>query len=52
MFIIEKRFETDIKAFFIFHEGGFAKGTDSYDAKLGLYPDVLLCFVNKEWTKF
>lgn len=52
----EKRFERDIEAFLISNAGGFTKGTDAYDTKLGLYPDTLLRFVKdsqpKEWAKF
>ena len=33
----EKRFESDIEAFFLSSAGGFQKGTDAYDPKLGLY---------------
>ena len=52
----EKRFESDIEAFLISNAGGFTKGTDANDTKLGLYPDTLLRFVKdsqpKEWAKF
>ena len=33
----EKRFEEDIESFFLAPAGGYTKGTDTYDAKLGLY---------------
>jgi len=52
----EKRFEEDIETFFLSPAGGYTKGTDSYDAKLGLYVDTLINFVKttqpKEWTRF
>lgn len=52
----EKRFETDIESFFISPEGGYKKGCDVYDPKLGLYRNTLLNFVKetqpKEWQRF
>ena len=52
----EKRFESDIESFFLSPAGGYTKGTDAYDAKLGLYPDVLIRFVQatqpKAWQRF
>ena len=52
----EKRFEEDIESFFISPAGGYTKGTDTYDAKLGLYVNTLIDFVQrtqpKEWARF
>ena len=54
--ITEKRFESDIEAFFISDEGGYTKGTDAYDPKLGLYKDTLIRFIKnsqpKSWQRF
>lgn len=56
MITTEKRFESDIEASFISNAGGYTKGTDAYDTKLGFYPDTLLRFVKdsqpKEWAKY
>ena len=43
----EKRFEEDIESFFISPAGGYTKGTDTYDAKLGLYVNTLIDFVQR-----
>ena len=52
----EKRFESDIEAFFLSPEGGYAKGTAPYDASLGLFDSVLTDFVKetqpKAWSRF
>ena len=40
----EKRFEEDIESFFLAPAGGYTKGTDTYDAKLGLYVNTLIDF--------
>ena len=52
----EKRFESDIEASFLSPAGGYVKGTDTYDPKLGLYVDTLISFVQrtqpKEWARF
>ncbi|MBQ9875203.1 MAG: type I restriction endonuclease subunit R [Thermoguttaceae bacterium] len=52
----EKQFESDIEAFLLSPEGGYVKGTDVYDPKLGLYVDSLVAFVQttqpKEWARF
>ena len=52
----EKRFEEDIEAFFLSPAGGYTKVTDTYYAKLGLYVNTLIDFVQrtqpKEWTRF
>ena len=52
----EKRFEEDIESFFLAPAGGYTKGTDTYDAKLGLYVNTLIDFLQrtqpKEWARF
>ena len=52
----EKRFESDIEASFLSPSGGYTKGTDTYDPKLGLYVDTLIDFIKrsqpKEWARF
>ena len=52
----EKRFESDIEAFLISPDGGYEKGADTYDTKLGLYVRSLITFIEdtqpKEWERF
>ncbi len=52
----EKRFESDIETFFLSPEGGYSRCLDAYDPKLGLYPAVLLRFIQdtqpKAWQRF
>lgn len=52
----EKRFESDIEASFLSPSGGYIKGSDTYDPKLGLYVDTLIGFIQKtqpkEWARF
>ena len=52
----EKRFEEDIESFFLSPEGGYTKGTDTYNAKLGLYVNTLIDFIQRtqpnEWARF
>jgi len=52
----EKRFEEDIESFFLSPAGGYTKGTDTYDAKLGLYVNTLIDFIQRtqpnEWARF
>lgn len=52
----EKKFESDIEAFFISPVGGYTKVTDQYDPKWGLWKDTLIRFVQttqpKEWKRF
>ena len=52
----EKRFESDIEAAFLSPAGGYEKGADRYDAKVGLYVDTLIDFVRrtqpKAWARF
>ena len=52
----ERRFESDIEAFFISPEGGYSKGADTYDTHLGVYKSTLIDFVKrtqpKEWARF
>ena len=43
----EKRFESDIEAAFLSPVGGYVKGTDTYDQKLGLYVNTLIDFIRK-----
>lgn len=56
MITTEKRFEEDIESFFLSPAGGYAKTADKYDAKLGLYVDTLIEFIQKtqpkEWARF
>ena len=52
----EKRFESDIESFFLSEAGGYTKCEDTYDPKLGLYPDTLIRFIQdtqpKAWQRF
>ena len=52
----EKRFESDIEASFLSPSGGYSKGVDNYDPKVGLYVDTLIDFIKrsqpKEWARF
>lgn len=52
---LEKRFESDIESSFI-SNGGYLKGSKTYDPEFGLYPDSLIDFVKrtqpKEWKRF
>ncbi len=52
----EKRFESDIEAFFLSSEGGYTKSSDVYDPKMGLYKDTLIHFIQdtqpKAWQRF
>lgn len=52
----EKRFESDIEAFFLSDEGGYTKTADTYDANAGLYVNTLIDFIKatqpKEWARF
>lgn len=43
----EKRFESDIEAFFLSPEGGYTKGTAPYSPGLGLFDSVLTDFVKE-----
>ena len=56
MITTEKRFEEDIESFFLSPAGGYTKTVDKYDAKLGLYIDTLIEFIQKtqpkEWARF
>lgn len=56
MITTEKRFEEDIESFFLSPSGGYTKTADKYDAKLGLYVDTLIEFIQKtqpkEWARF
>ena len=52
----EKRFESDIEAFFVSPEGGYTKTTDRYDPKLGVYAGTLINFIERTqprgWERF
>ena len=52
----EKRFESDIESYFLSPEGGYTKGTDVYDPKLGLFKDTLISFIKssqpRAWMRF
>ncbi|MBR5705029.1 MAG: type I restriction endonuclease subunit R [Deltaproteobacteria bacterium] len=52
----EQCFESDIEASFLSPSGGYVRGGDAYDPKLGLYVDTLIAFVRKtqpkEWARF
>lgn len=52
----EKRFESDIEAFFLSAAGGYSHCEDVYDPKLGLYKDTLIRFIKdsqpKAWQRF
>ena len=52
----EKRFETDIEAFFLSVAGGYTKNNDTYEPDLGLYSATLIRFIQKtqpnEWKRF
>ena len=54
--ITERRFEEDIEAVFLSPAGSYVKGTDTYDAKSGLYVNTLIDFIRKtqprEWARF
>ena len=56
MLTTEKRFESDIESAFLSPAGGYTKGTDTYNAELGLYVDTLIGFIKKtqprEWARF
>ena len=52
----EKCFESDIEASFLSPSGGYVKGTDTYDPKLGIYVNSLIDFIKKTqpkaWARF
>lgn len=52
----EKRFETDIEAFFLSVAGGYTKNNDTYEPDLALYSATLIRFIQKtqpnEWKRF
>ncbi len=52
----EKRFESDIEAFFLSLEGGYTKGEAPYSPDLGLFDIVLTDFIKdtqpKAWARF
>lgn len=52
----EKRFESDIEAFFLSPAGGYTRGTDVFDPLYGVFPQALVEFVKdtqeKAWRRF
>ena len=52
---LEKRFESDIESSLITN-GGYLKGSKTYDPELGVYPETLIDFIKrtqpKEWKRF
>ncbi|MGN1197419.1 MAG: type I restriction endonuclease subunit R, partial [Acetatifactor sp.] len=52
----EKRFESDIEAFFLSAAGGYTKNNDTYEPDLGLNSATLIRFIQKtqpnEWKRF
>lgn len=52
----EKQFESDIESALLSPAGGYVKGTDTYDAKTGLYINTFIEFIRKtqprEWARF
>lgn len=52
----EKRFESDIEAFFLSSAGGYTKNTDTYEPDVGIYSATLIRFIQKtqpnEWKRF
>lgn len=52
----EKRFESDIEASFLSPSGGYTRGADTYDPRLGLHVDTLIGFVQRTqpraWARF
>lgn len=52
---LEKRFESDIEASFL-SNGGYIKGTKTYDPEFAVYPETLIDFIKrtqpKEWQRF
>ena len=46
MQIAEQCFEKDMESFFL-SLGGYTKGTDTYDAELGLYVNTLIDFIQR-----
>ena len=52
----EKRFESDIEAFFLSEEGGYTSNTEPFDPADALYKETLFKFIEstqpKEWARF
>ena len=52
----EKRFESDIEAFFLSEAGGYTKCETAFDPKVGLYKDTLIGFIKasqpRAWQRF
>ena len=47
----EKRFEADIESALLSPDGGYVKGEDTYNPKLGLFVDTLIDFIQKTQPK-
>ena len=52
----EKNFEESIEAFFISDQGGYKKGSDTFNTTYGIYKSTLVNFIketqSKEWKRF
>ena len=52
----EKNFEESIEAFLISDQGGYKKGSDTFNTNYGLYKSTLVNFIkdtqSKEWKRF
>ncbi len=52
----EKQFESDIESSFLSPAGGYTRGADTYDPKLGFYVHTLIDFIQRtqprEWARF
>ena len=51
----EKRFESDIEAYFLSDEGGYVNNPEPYDPESALYKNTFIKFIEstqpKEWGK-
>ena len=52
----EKRFESDIEAYFLSDEGGYVNNPEPYDPDSALYKNTFIKFIEstqpKEWSRF
>lgn len=52
----EDRFESDIESYLISEKGGYKKGSDVYDPKLGVYLNTFISFIKEsqpnQWVRF
>ncbi|MBO4321152.1 MAG: hypothetical protein J5857_11865 [Treponema sp.] len=52
----EKNFEESIEEFFISDQGGYKKGSDTFNTTYGIYKSTLVNFIketqSKEWKRF